>query len=385
MHKTLIQKLLLLLAVLFLPAGFALAQTVKAISVSGTASYTDHISLGQDSRDMDVMVKFIFDEPNNTFTVSVLSYRNLFVFREPALYGQVVRCNYLRPELLPYVADNETHARFKLSKQLKRSLAKPLHKYVFQRWMEYEGLQPQPLDYKMVNDYIEQTFDIPDKKSRIVSITLRDLYLLDAVKKKANTYVLTEGRDLNVKYQITIVRNPCLGMDDEIEAAGKLTAAVKKAYGSFLTNYPKGEVSSEEALKTFKDTRAALLTLYPVKEDVSACPDLSNLVKEYNQYVDSISRFSLRLRAPEEAAWDDGKPLDVKLLYTQTRQLDKSIARWLVSTDELERSDLVEQCQDIVKDMTAMIRSHRVTTKEEQRAVQAFRQAEEYFKKTCQP
>ena len=75
----------------------------------------------------------------------------------------------------------------------------------------------------------------------------------------------------------------------------------------------------------------------------------------------------------------------MKLLYTQTRQLDKSIARWLVSTDELERSDLVEQCQDIVKDMTAMIRSHRVTTKEEQRAVQAFRQAEEYFKKTCQP
>jgi hypothetical protein len=382
MQKTLIQKLLLLLAALFLPAGFAMAQAVKAISVSGTASYTDHVSLAQDSRDMDVMVKFIFDEPNNKLTVSVLSYRNLFVFQEPARYGSVVRCNKLHPELLPYVADNGSNARFKLSKSLKKSLSKPLGKHVFQRWIEYEGLQPQPVEYKMVNDYIEQAFDILDKRST-VSVTLRELFLLDAVKKKADSYVLSQGKDLNLKYQITIVRNPCLGMEDEIEAARKLTAAVKKAYGTFLTNYPKGEVSSEDALKTFRDTRTALLSLYPVRENVSTCPDLSNLVKEYNQYVDSISRFSLRLRSSEESAWDDGKPLDVKLLYTQTRQLDKSVARWLVSTDELEKSDLIDECQDIIKDMSAMIRTHNVVTKEEQKAVQAFRQAETYFKKTC--
>ena len=382
MHHTHTRKFLLLLTLLCLVSGISLAQKVKPISVSGSASYTDHVSLAQDSRDMDVMVKFIFDESNNTLTVSVLSYRNLFVFREPARYGSVVRCNRLHPELLPYVADNGTNARFKLSKTLRKSLSRPLCKHVFQRWIEYEGLQPQPTEYKMVNDYIEQTFDIPDKRS-IVSVTLRDLFLLDAVKNKADSYVLSQGKDLNQKYQITIVRNPCLGMDDEIEAAGKLTEAVKKAYQSFLTNYPKGEVSSEDALKTFRDTRAALLSLYPVKENVSTCPDLSNLVKEYNQYVDSISRFSLKLRTPEEAAWDDGKPLDVKMLYTQTRQLDKSVARWLVSTDELEKSDLIDECQDIIKDMTAMIRSHKVVTKEEQKAVQAFRQAEAYFKKTC--
>lgn len=385
MHKTLIRKLLLSAALLCLSAWMLRAQAVKNISVSGSSSYTDHVSLAQDSRDMDVMVKFIFDEPNNTLTVSLLSYRHLFVFRESVPYKSVVKCGKLHPELLPYVADNATNASFKLSAALKRQLDKPLRKYVFPRWIEYQGLQPVPTEYKMVNDYIEQTFDIPDKRSPSVTVTLREIILLDAVKKKANAYVLSQGRDVNMKYQVAIVRNPCLGMDDEIEAAGKLASAVKKAYGSFLTNYPNGEVGSDEALKTFNDTRTALLALYPHKENVTSCPDLGKLVDEYNHYIDSISGYRVKVRKPEEAAWDDGKPLDVKLLYTQTRQLDKSVARWLVSTDELEKSDLVEQCQDIIKDMSAMIRTHKVATKEERQAVQAFNQAESYFKKTCNP
>ena len=47
------------------------AQTVRTIQVAQGASYTDHISLKEDSKDMDLMVKFVFDEGNNTLTVII--------------------------------------------------------------------------------------------------------------------------------------------------------------------------------------------------------------------------------------------------------------------------------------------------------------------------
>ena len=376
--------MLLTLAALCLSVAMATAQTVRTIAVSNEKSYTDHVSLAQDSRDMDVMIKFVFDEPNNTLTVSLLSYRRLFVFREASRYKTVVRCGRIRPERLPYIVEAEEGIRFPLSRHLRRNIPGPKCKYIFSRWIEYEGLQPVLSDYKMVNEYIEQTFDIQGQRTA-VSVTLGDLYLLDAKEKKSGTYVLSAGRDLNLKYQIAIVRNPCLGLEEQVQAARQSLAQVKKAYQGFQKNYASGEVSTQEALKTFQDTRSALQVQYVAMDDSVACPDLKAAIQQYNAYVDSIGLVKCVFSAPEEAVWDDGKPLDTKLVYTQTRQLDKAVARWLVSQDDLERKDLVSQCQDIIQDVSAMIRQHRITTAEERKAVQAYQQAEQYFKKTCKP
>lgn len=382
MNKIHLHSILLTLAVLCLGAMSAGAQAVKTISVSNDRSYTDHVSLAQDSRDMDVMIKFMFDEGKNTLTVSVVSYRSLFVFREDARYGSVVRCTRLCPEQLPYVAESPDGARFTLSKALKKAVPPPRKQYIFKRWIEYEGLQPTPSQYKMVNDYIEQSFDILGKRNA-VTVTLRDLFLLDPVENKPDSYILSRGRDLNTKYQIAIVRNPCLGLEEEVAAAQKLCQDIQKAYNGFRKNYPNGEAATAEALKDFNNTKKVLLTQYPAKDAQSPCPDLQDALQQYNHYVDSIGMLNCILRQNDEAAWDDGKPLDTKLLYTQTRQLDKAVARWLVSKDELERKDLVTQCQDIIQDVTAMIRQHQVTTAEEKQAVQAYNQAEQYFRKTC--
>ena len=381
-RKIVIRRGFLLLWALAVAAAPLRAQIVKEASVAQGVPYTDHVSLAEDSRDTDLMVKFVFDEQKNTLTVSLLSYRGLFVFREATRYKTAVCGRRLHPDRLPYVASFDPDTRFKFSKELKRSLPRPHGAYVFRRWIEYEGLQPAPADYKMVNDYIEQRFDILQKQS-LVTVTLRDVFLMEP---SGNTYLLLDGKDLNTRYQVTIRRNPCFGLDQEVELARNACAEVKSAYQGFRKNYADGEVPDQEALDAFEKTRQLLLTQFPVKNDVTACPDLSQAIQEYNQYVDSIGRFSCILHAPEDAvSWDDGKPLDVKLLYTQTRQLDKSVARWLVSKDSLERQDLVSQCMDIVKDVTAMIRQHRISTPEEQKAVQAYRQAEEYFRKTCKP
>ena len=374
--------MMLTLAALFMSAGIAVGQTVRTIAVSNDKSYTDHVSLAQDSRDMDVMIKFVFDEPNNVLTVSLLSYRRLFVFRESSRYNNVVRCGRIRPERLPYIAEADEGTRFPLSRQLKRSIPAPKCKYIFSRWIEYEGLQPTPSECKMVNDFIEQSFEIQGKRTS-VNVTLGDVYLLDSKKEDSGIYELAVGRDLNLKYRITIVRNPCLDMDDAIAAARSALLDVQKAYNGFRANFADGAVTTEDALNAFRQTKAVLLTQFPRKDAQASCPNLEAMLQQYNQYVDSIGMLSCSLVIPEDVSWDDGKPLDTELLYTQTRQLDKAMARWLVSKDNLEKKDLITQCQDIIKDVSAMIRQHRISTPEERQAVQAYRQAEAYFHKIC--
>ena len=55
----------------FLLIGFCQftgAQTTKQIEVDGNEPYVDHVSLMEGSTDMDLLVKFMFDEPNNSLS-----------------------------------------------------------------------------------------------------------------------------------------------------------------------------------------------------------------------------------------------------------------------------------------------------------------------------
>ena len=191
----------------FLLIGFCQftgAQTTKQIEVDGNEPYVDQ----EGSTDMDLLVKFMFDEPNNSLTVSLISYRKLFVFQDNTRYSQAVWCFKLRPNKLSYVVESDEQARYKLTKALRKSI-KPRRKHIFKRWIEYEGLQPQPTNYKMVNDYIEQKFDILYKEAP-VSITLRDILVMnEQITSKKKKYDLFYQTDLNRKYEITIKRDPC--------------------------------------------------------------------------------------------------------------------------------------------------------------------------------
>ena len=59
----------------------------------------------------------------------------------------------------------EPKDQYRISKLFKSTVPRPTKKYVFHRWIDYEGLQPVPQEYAMVNDYITQTFDILKKGS----------------------------------------------------------------------------------------------------------------------------------------------------------------------------------------------------------------------------
>lgn len=391
------QKLLLLLACcLWAAMGVAqtvlpVAQTVKSIAVGQGKPYTDHLALMDDSRDMDLMVKFVFDEGQNQLTVSLISYRCLFVFREDTRYKAAVKRRRLRPDQFPYMVEAEKGAKFKITKAFRRSVPKPRRNHVFRRWIEYDGLQPAPMEYKMVNDYIEQTFDIVGKRD-FVTISLRDIMVMEKTGRKLlskpDNYSVFFRRDLNTVYQVHLQRNPCFGLDEEMSAAVKARDAVVKAYKSLHKAYGSGVVTTEEALKGFTDMKALLQSQYEHNGETSPCPDIQQCRDDYNLYVDSIAQLKCVLQEPKPVMSDEGAAqaeleFDVNIVLSEARQIDNLVSRWMVSNDAAERHDIVKRCKDLINKTSRMLGNSAGVTPEQREAVTLFRAAERYFNATC--
>lgn len=363
------------------------AQTVRNITVSQDTAYTDHISLDVDSRDKDVMVKFVFDEAANTLTVNLISYRTMFVFREDVRFKPTIKGRTLRPDQLPYVVTFDPSEKYTISKLFKSTVPRPRKKYVFKRWVDYEGLQPAPQEYAMVNDYVSQTFDILGKRNQ-VKVTLRDIMLMDDISKHPNKkrYEISYGRDMFREYNIQILRNPCFGLDEDMAAAKKAEEAVKNAYASIKGKFGKGEVGSQEILASFKDMQAMLLTQYPAKELKSDCPDFQNIWDSYNAYVDSIASMRCVIAATSVnggiTVGQEG--VSAKLLHNRARQIDAMVTRWLISNDPIERRDIVKQCDSIIQGVKELLtKQGGARTSEQLRALEVFREAEQYYRLKC--
>jgi hypothetical protein len=366
-------------------------QTAKAITISQEEPYTDNIMLTNDVKDKDLMVKLVFNEDKNTLTVSLISYRRLFVFWDDTRYkGTFSGSGKLHIDRLPYVITSNADDRFRLSKSYRKSLPKPRKQYIFKKWIEYEGLQPVDKERNMVNDYIEQTFDIQNKRTNVV-VRLRDVLLMDQTgeKGKSKRYELSNGKDLNIEYQITIQRNPCFGTEEEMAAVSKSLTGIMGSYKNFKKKYGKGRVGTEEALKLFKEMKSVLTSQFTKDTIVSQCPDIQKLRDQYNLIVDSINGIDVKIEsanvldASGAIMGAKGRVMNTKIILSNARQLDQSVARWLRSNDQVEREDLRMQCLGIIKDTNLIINSGGGQTAEERNAINIFRQAEKYFNKSC--
>ena len=311
-------RIILLLSCCFWLLGLQ-AQTVRTISVSQETSYTDHISLKEDTKDMDLMVKFVFSEA-------------------------LIKGRKLRPDQLPYVVEFDPKDKYKVTKLFKATVPQPREDYYFRRWIEYDGLQPAPQEYKMVNDFITQTFDIPNKRNQ-VSVKLRDVFLLDKIeKKKYNLYQIPLGRDLDMEYQVTIERNPCFGLDEDIAAAKGARESIQTSYASFFNRFGNGKTISSDMKKVFDDMKSTLLDQFKPKDIVSPCPEIQEAWDDYNNYIDSISSIKCIVQDPVEVGTGgDYTPESLKILVSKAREIDKMVSRWLVSSDPIEKNDLVKR------------------------------------------
>ena len=357
------------------------AQVVKEITVSQVESFTDHLSLKEDSRDMDLMVKFVFDENANTLTVSLISYRTLFVFWDQIRYKPAFKRRTLRPKMLPYVAQCDPNDRFKVSKVFKWSIPRPRKKYVFNRWNTYEGLQPTPQEYQIVNDYICQTFDIVNKRNQ-VSLTLRDVFVMEHTAE--NVYEIFFGKDLYTQYQITIQRNPCFGKEEQLQSAQDAEKGIATAYDSFYKKYGSKKVSNEESMKMFLEMQDILTEQYPHQDIQSDCPDIQASWDNYNQYADSIRQMTCTVIS-QPTGTVDGSLIGIlpKNILLKARQIDQMVARWMNSTDAMERRDLIMQCESLIKDCNEEISAQGASTPEQKQAVSVFQKAVRYYNNIC--
>ncbi|MCR4582083.1 MAG: hypothetical protein K5764_00805 [Prevotella sp.] len=363
--------------------------TQLSIEVSSAEPYTDHLTLRRDAADMDLMVKFVFNEAENQLTVSLISYRSLFVFRESVPYKGAVKGSKLRPDRLPYVVNADPDATFKLTPEFRNTLSRPHKKHVFKRWIDYEGLQPVPTEYQMVNDYIEQTFDIVNKRD-YVRVSLRDLLLMEHYgnsAKKPNRYQFVFGADLNREYMVSIRRDPCFGQEEVIAAAKAAEKSVSDGYKAIMQKFGKGHVKSEAMLDLFHESQSLLQKQFPRKDTLCACPEAQQAWDHYNAVVDSIGRMQCVVDKEEKAGGGGlglGKAatgVKSSMLLQRARQLDEAVARWLLSTDEIERSDLKNSCERIVKTTHKNVDTDGVITPEQKQAWEIFLSAERYYKK----
>ncbi len=375
-------------ALLFFGFSFPLkAQTVKPVEVSGTVPYVEHISLEAGSSDMELLVKLSFDEPENRLTVSLISYRKLFVFQADVSYSYAVRWSRLRPSRLPYVVSSEEGAQYIMDRSLKRTLH-PKRKHVFNRWIAYEGLQPQPVDYRMDNEYIEQTFDIPHQGSE-VSVTLRDILVMDCeTSGKKWRYDMLYQTDLNRRYEITLKRDPCFGKEEAIAESAAQLENIRSGFTAFSQKFGEDAPSAfhnREGVKIFEEMKALLLEQYPRQEDSSACPVLQSHIEAYNRYVDSIHRMQFRFEEqpvrshPEEVALT----LSADDILTSARRIDSQVNRWLLTSDKIEKRDLENSCEQIIERIRSEVRSATLINSSQKAALAVFYEAENYFSQTC--
>lgn len=366
-------------------AGQGLGMNVRDITVSQDQPYTDHVSMEGDATDKDIMVKFVFDEAANQLTVSLISYRMIFVFREDVRYKPLIKGRTIRPDQLPYVVAFDPSDKFRISKLFKSTVPKPRKQYVFHRWIDYERLQPAPQEYSMVNDYISQTFDIQNKSNSVV-VKLRDVMLMNDISKHLNKrqYEIGFGRDLYTEYRVNIQRNPCFGMEENIASAKAALEGISKSFHSMKEKYGSGTVSSEDLLTVFKELQATLKKQYPRKDTLTSCPELQQIFEKYNMYADSIARMKCKLvdTSAEKGMLSNG--VSERMLLSKARVIDSSVARWLLSADPLERRDIIKNIDNIIKTMNEDIKSQGVYTKEQREALSVFREAERYYRNNCQ-
>lgn len=360
------------------------AQTVKPITLTDKVPLTDNPTLKSAAEDTDLSVALIFEEEANTLTVTLHSGRRLFVFWDDIRYSQAFSCRKLRTDKLPYTIVGNTSDHFRRVWFFAKALPKPRLRHTFRTWASADGLQQVKEERKMVNDSITTTFVIPDNRTEL-SIRLRDILLLEEVKQKgiSHTYELSYGGDINTEYKITLQRNPCLKMEEQIDAADKALIAAERSYRALEQAYPKHTVPRQEDMDMFTELKQALQLQFSVNNDSSACTRIMELREQYNRYADSISAFDVTLNIPIDTLTNKAHKLDTKTVLYNARQIDNNVSRWLTSSDPMERADLKKQSEDIIEDTYELIRSSVAPTTEEQDAVTLFLDAEQYFRKTC--
>ena len=245
-------------------------------------------------------------------------------------------------------------------------------------------MQPVPTPYKLVNDIIEQKFDITGKRD-MVKVTLRDILLMDKLPTrvgKAERYEITFSNDLNMQYQVLISRDPCFGMDEDVAAAQNAAASAKKGADAIKNRFGTGLVANKELLAIFEEMKNLFVQQFPTHEGTSNCPAVNQAWEDYNRTVSEITALECEVSLTGTAGVG-GDGVNARMLLTKARQLDNMVSRWMLTNDVIERRDIIAKGEAVIQEVDALVSQQGIKTDEQRRALDVFRQAQQFFKTNC--
>lgn len=355
-------------------------QIKQVITVSQKTPYIDTISTKENMKDMNVILKMEFDEPNNVLTVSLKSAHYLFGFKNNSRYKHVIRNKRLSLKRFPYKVVSEPDMTYRLSKNVRNNIPGWNYQHTFASWVSTTGLHPQTSDYEMVTENFQQKFDIVGDTT--ITVTLGDIMMMERSVSKKNRYDLTFYTNLNKSYVVNINRNPCLGKEAELDSSQTLLDEIKENYTSLASKYPNVENLTQETLFALEEVRVKLETKYEKKETTNECPAIASMLENYNTYVDSIAKL-----ADVKAEFAHKRPrlsMPADQLLAVARMVDANVALWLVSNDVVEKADLVKRNRKLIDDINKKISNKMRMDTEQTKAYVVFKKAERYFNETCQ-
>ncbi len=356
------------------------AQTIKEIKVSDKQSFSDHILLENGEKNIELVAKFVFDEPKNSLIVSIISYDNLFVFDTNVIYKNIISCGKLHPAKLPYVVEFNPKTKFIIGKSIKK-LFKKYHtkkrSYEFQNWISYTNLQAQEYQSVLINEFLERKFDILNKETK-VQVGFNEILTIENIShKQKERYEIPFLKDMDRVYNITIERNPCFEKDEEIEFEKQRYTLIKKNYDDLIQKFDVEVKDTVRALE-YNKMRDLIISTYPKVDKINACGDIAEFRRLYNGYVDS-----LQLTGYDIPSLIQKQEIDYVYVQQQTTKLDNNIAKWQLSSILVEKKDLYTETYNIIEDVDALIQKSVVRSDKAIKVVANYKKAVSLFREIC--
>lgn len=364
----------------------------KNVWLTGDEPYLDGLQIQPDSTENDVRLKIEFNEPDNIVTVSLVSEKNqLFVFHEPVLYKDIFKCcRKLAPHKLPYKVNLEDGNSFKMTSATKKSLGKHPGKYVFRPWLGIEGAKQAKGEIKLPEDSLVGVLKVDPTQSELI-IRIRDIMVIrhkGATPKAWKKYEISYYTPLNAQYDITLVRNPCLGKNEEVVRTDSIHTRLSAAISSLKESFPGMEARTLESFDNFHSIWSGLVRKFPYRDTTVQCGDLLSAIRRYNSAVDSLLNLSCTVSESARGTVIsslDGKNrrIDAPSLLYRARQLDELAARWSLASTKSERKDILQRGAKIIDEAAELTLDRLLISESDHKAMDLFRQAKDYFVRIC--
>lgn len=384
------KRLFSILAVTFSFCCTALAQ--KEIIVSETEPYMEWLGGKPDVNSYDMRLYVGFNEDANTLTVSLSSMNaELFGFKHNIIYGNVFHGNRkLGFEKLPYKVELDPSTSLQLSKGLKRQIKPNAKMHNFQPWLEYDGMDAQKSSETFPSDSLVQTFRLEPSAQR-VTIRLKDCFATErkgSSGKQWNKFSINYYKNLDAEYVIFIQRDPCRKSAAQIDSVVAMHRILSIAHDQLCASFPEGTAKSLQELETFQELRNDLLKSFSKMSANTSCSKLARAINEYNACVDSVLNMTCII--PEEYKSEivtmigtNVERIDADGLLYCSRMIDELVAEWLMEENRTAKLSIIQQCNKIIDNGTAMAIGRRVVTDADRKALEVFAQAKEHFRRTC--